>query len=71
MLKDDDGYELLNVKFYDKIIKLVARDGYLLVGRSITEILCCMMGVMCVTKRVITLDMKTTKNSEFSESTKN
>ena len=39
MVKDDDGEKLLNVKFCDKIIEVVARDGYHLVGSSITEIL--------------------------------
>ena len=34
-----DGEKVLNIKFYDKVLDLVARDGYQMVGSRVNQIL--------------------------------
>ena len=41
VVRDEGGTRILNVKIYDKLLDLVARDSTHLVGSSLKEILGC------------------------------
>ena len=47
------GEKILNVKFYDKVLDLIARDGYLMVGSRIGQVIGFSGEVNALTKRLL------------------